>query len=108
MLRQTKAPLLRRGFQANRPERATIQLQSNPGAGEHAETLAELVDALLTHGFKADVVEGDHGAFGIALMLDAWYTSRRNDFNLDAESVLPYWQDIVDRIRIAIESAGGR
>jgi hypothetical protein len=66
---------------------------------QDTETLPELVEALLTHDFKAEIVKTQDGGYGIALMLDGWYTSRHNDFALDAESVLPYWQDIVDRIR---------
>ncbi len=67
---------------------------------QDTETLPELVEALLTHDFKAEIVKTEDGSYGIALLLDGWYTSSQNDLGLDAESVLPYWQDVLDRVRV--------
>jgi hypothetical protein len=64
--------------------------------------LAELVESLLMHDFRAEIVERDNGSYGIALPIDGWYSSRRNDWGMDAESVLPYWQNIIDEIRAAV------
>jgi hypothetical protein len=83
------------------------QFRATVEAAGGQERLAELVCALLMHEFKVEIVRGEPESYGIALLLDGWYTDRRNAAGLDAESVLPYWQEIVDHIRaLATEENG--
>jgi hypothetical protein len=61
--------------------------------------LEQSLRQLLAHDFPLARVSTDDGSYGIALVLDGWYASLRNDYGLDAETVLPFWQETLDRLR---------
>lgn len=57
------------------------------------------VRTLLMHDFPVEIVTTDDGRYAVALLLDGWYADQSNEYGLDVEGVLPFWQEIVDQIR---------